>query len=225
MNRKNFFFILINLFIFITTAIAVPVTLIVGSRATRLDNLGIPYWEHIVTFTILSNIFLGLVALAAVLIAIVNFNKNRPLPKALATWYLTAVSAGMLTFLTVILFLAPMRAIGGKNYFDMLLESMFFLHFLNPLLAALTFIFLMDGAKVQLKSRLLAVLPIIIYAIPYATCVIILKIWPDFYGVTFGGRYYLTPLVFLVFCAVLFGISSALAWLHNKRLQKTPKIC
>lgn len=225
MNRKNLFFIFSNLFIFITTAIAVPVTLIVGSRATRLDDLGIPYWEHIATFTILSNIFLGLIALISTVFAIICLSRHRPLPKALSTWYLTATSAVMLTFLTVILFLAPMRVISGKSYFDMLLESMFFLHFFNPILAAVTFVFLLDGAKINLKSRLLAVLPIVIYAVPYITCVVFLKTWPDFYGVTFGGRYYLTPLVFVIFCLVLFGIASTLAFFHNKRLQKTPEMC
>lgn len=225
MNRKNLLFIISNLFIFITTAIAVPLTLIIGSRASRLDNLGLPYWAHIATFTIISNIFLGLIALIAAVFAIVCFNKHRPLPKALSTWYLAAASAGMLTLLTVVFFLAPMRAINGKNYFDMLLEMMFFLHFLSPLLFALTFVFLYRSTKIGLKSRLLATLPVVIYAVPYVICVIFLKIWPDFYGVTFGGRYYLTPLVFVVFWLVIFGISTTLAFLHNKSLQKTPKIC
>ena len=225
MDRKKLLFIINNLFIFITTAIAVPVTLIVGSRAARLDDLGYPYWGHVVSFTILSNIFLGLVALATAIVAFISFHRDRELPRALSAWYLTAASAGMLTFLTVVLFLAPVRAIGGKNYFDMLIETMFFLHFFNPLLAAFTFIGLSGDAKISLKSRLLATFPIIIYAVPYITCVVFLKIWPDFYGVTFGGRYYLIPLVFVVFWSVLFGIASALAYLHNKRLQKTPKIC
>ena len=221
MNKK-ILFIINNLFIFITTAIAVPVTLIFGSRAVRIDNIDSPYWMQIITFTLLSNIFLGIVAFFAFIIGLKK--RKKTLPKNLSTWYLVAASSAMLTFLTVILFLAPTRAFNGKNYFDMLLEPMFFLHFLNPLLAAITFIFFTDH-KINLKARLLAVLPIAIYAIPYILCVVVFKIWPDFYGVTFGGRYYLTPLVFLVFCLVLFGISSALAFLHNKKLQKTPKIC
>lgn len=214
---KKKLFIINNLFIFITTIVAVSIVLIFGSRAVRIDGISNPYWQQIATFTILSNIFLGLVALVAAVIGIINY-KKRQLPKALSTWYLVATSSGMLTVLTVLLFLAPMRAINGKNYFDMLLEPMFFLHFFNPILAAITFIFFSGNTKVGLKSRLLATLPIIFYAIPYITCVVILKIWPDFYGVTFGGRYYLTPLVFMVFCLVLFGISSGIAALHNKRL-------
>lgn len=221
MNRK--LFTIINFFIAIATVTAITVTLIVGSRASRLDELGIPYWEHIVTFTVLSNIFLGIVALVSGIISLAKHNK--PLPRALKTWYLIAASAGILTFLTVILFLGPLRVMRGKNYFDLITETMFFLHFFDPVLAAVTLVFFPETTKITLKSRLLATLPIILYAIPYVIFVIFLKIWPDFYGVTFGGRYYLTPLVFLVFWAVIFGVASLLAFLHNKRLQKTPEIC
>jgi hypothetical protein len=128
-KTKNILFTAINLFIFITAAIAIPVTLVVGSRSTRLDGGDIPYWQHIATFTLLSNIFLGIIALVAAIFNIIN--KKKTLPKSFLTWYLAASSAGLVTFFTVILFLAPMRAINGKNFFDMLLETMFFLHFLN----------------------------------------------------------------------------------------------
>lgn len=221
MNRK--LFTVINFFIAIATVTAIVVTLIVGSRASRLDELGIPYWEHIVTFTILSNIFLGLVALVAGIISLVR--RKKPLPRALKTWYLVAASAGMLTFLTVVLFLGPTRVMRGKNYLDLLAETMFFLHFFDPILAAVTLVFFPETTKITLKSHFLATLPIVLYAIPYVIFVIFLKIWPDFYGVTFGGHYYLTPFVFLVFWGAIFGIASLLAFLHNKRLQKTPKIC
>ena len=70
---KKYLFTIINLFIFVTTAIAVPITLLVGSRSTRLDGGDIPYWQHIATFTILSNIFLGFVAL---ILAILNVTKK-----------------------------------------------------------------------------------------------------------------------------------------------------
>lgn len=216
-QTKNRLFILINLFIFITTAIAVPVTLTFGSRASRLDGGNIPYWQHAVTFTILSNVFLGLVALAA---AIFSFIRRRPLSKALLTWYLAATSAGLVTFLTVILFLAPMRAINGKDYFDMFLEPMFFLHFLNPLLAAISFIFLTGRSTITLRSRLLATLPIVLYSIPYTLNVVVLKTWPDFYGLTFGGRYFLLPLVFLAFLLLIFTLASLLTFCR-KKLFKT----
>jgi len=213
-RNKNHLFIALNLFIFITTAIAVPVTLTVGSRATRLDGGDLPYWQHIATFTILSNIFLGLIALAATIVGITK--KDKPFSSSFITWYLAAASAGLVTFFTVVLFLAPMRAANGKDYFDMLLESMFFLHFLNPLLVAFTFIFLTGRSKITLKSRLLATLPIILYAIPYILNVVVLQTWPDFYGLTFGGKYFLLPLVFVIFIIFIFSLASLLTFLRKK---------
>ena len=230
MNEKRKKFIGINLFIFITMVIAVISTLIFGSRAARLDGgaaagafqlvdgtfggVKIEYWHHVISFTILSNIFLGIITLIAAIVALKHPKKE--LSKTMSTWYLVAVSSGMLTCLVVIFFLAPMRAVGGKNYFDMLLEQMFFLHFLNPILAAINYIFFLEPKeKVGLKPRLLAILPPVIYASPYIICVCIIKCWPDFYGLTFGGKYYIIPFIFLLVCAIMFGISSGLVALHN----------
>lgn len=227
-NRKKFIYL--NLFIFVAMIIAVTSTLIFGSRAARLDGgaaagafqledgtfggVKIEYWHHVVSFTILSNIFLGIIALISAIVALKNPKKE--ISKRMSTWYLIAASSGMLTFLVVIFFLAPMRAVGGKNYFDMLLEQMFFLHFLNPILAAINYIFFLEPKeKVGLKPRLLAILPPVIYASPYIICVCIIKCWPDFYGLTFGGKYYIIPFIFLLVCAIMFGISSGLVALHN----------
>ncbi len=231
MNKNRKIFIAINLFIFVTMVIAVISTLTFGARGTRLDagttagaaqladgafgGVKIEYWHHIASFTILSNIFLGIVALVATIIAIKN--PKKPFSSKTSTWYLIATTSAMLTFLVVIFFLAPMRAINGKNYFDMLLEQMFFLHFLNPILGAVSYIFfLKTKEKVGLKPRLLSILPPVIYSTPYMICVCIIKCWPDFYGLTFGGKYYLIPLDYLVVCGIMFGVSSALATLHNR---------
>lgn len=216
MDKKKLFFIINNLFIFITMAIAVIVVLTYGSRGVRLDGTVTEYWQQIFTFTIESNIFLGIVALFAAILQFVAIKKQRELPSALKTWYLTAATAGMVTCLTVLFFLAPMRAIHGKNYFDMLLEPMFFLHFLNPILSAITFIFLFPKSTITIKSRLLATTPFLLYAIFYITFVVITKLMPDFYGMTFGGKYYLTPLVFVAFWSLAFGVSSLLSFLHRK---------
>ena len=227
-NRKKFIYL--NLFIFVAMVIAVTSTLIFGSRAARLDGgaaagafqledgtfggVKIEYWHHVVSFTILSNIFLGIIALISAIVALKNPKKE--ISKRMSTWYLIAASSGMLTFLVVIFFLAPMRAVGGKNYFDMLLEQMFILHFLNPILGAISYIFFINKEKTEMKPRLLAILPPVIYASPYIFCVCIIKVWPDFYGLTFGGNNWVIPIVFVVFCAFMFGISSSLALLHNR---------
>jgi hypothetical protein len=211
MKRK--LFIGVNLFIFITMVISVISALLVGSRGVRLDGITTEYWQQIVTFTILSNIFLGVVALISAIRALRH-------QKPLTTLYLVAATAACVTLVTVLFYLAPSRALQGKNYFDMLLEQMFFCHFLNPLLGIITFIFLLDGPAPGRRAWLLATLPVIIYAAPYVLFVVILKIWPDFYDLTFGGRYYLTLLVASLFISMTFLIAFLLSFFHKKIQHK-----
>lgn len=219
MNKtKAKLFIANNLFIFITTVVTVTITLIFGSWAARKDGGPFAYWQHIVTFTILSNILLGIIALIAVIIGLNRYKTKRALPKALLTWYLIATTSGMLTVITVLFFLAPLRAVSGKDYFDMVLGPMFFLHFFNPLLASITYIFFSGKKRATLKDRSFAVLPPILYSAPYVICVAILHIWPDFYSLIIDEKYYLLVLVFSIFCAVTFGISSLLAYCHNRQI-------
>ena len=219
MNQtKKYLFIVINLFILITTIIMVTITLIFGSWAARKDGGPFEYWQHIITFTILSNIFLGLVTGASAVIGLCRLKSKNFLPRQLLTWYLIAASSAMLTCLTVIFFLAPVRAASGKDYFDMILGPMFFLHFFNPILAAITYIFLSGPQKSTLKDRILSILPPTIYAIPYLINVVFLENWPDFYGITFGGQLIFIPLVFLGFCTVVFAIASGLSYCHNRQI-------
>ena len=220
---KKRIFITNNLFIFITTVIMVTITLVFGSWAARKDGGPFAYWQHIVTFTILSNIFLGIIAGISAIIGLKRLKSGKSLPRKLLTWYLIASSSGMLTCLTVIFFLAPMRAASGKDYFDMVLGPMFFLHFFNPVLSAITYVFFSGKFKATMRDRLLAMLTPIIYGAPYIICVAIIHVWPDFYGLTFGGRNYLIFLVFAVFCAFIFGISSLLAFCHNRYILKSSK--
>jgi hypothetical protein len=217
-NQKLKCFIVINALIFLFTVTVVPITLIFGSVASQKDHLPFAYWQHIATFTILSNIFMGIIALIATIYGIRSFKNERSLPKALNTWYLIATTSVALTFITVVLYLAPSRVLSGKNFFDMLIGPMFFLHFLDPILAIITYIFFFNEHKATLRDRLLALIPPILYAIPYILFIAILRIVPDFYGLTFGGRYYLTSLVATVFGLLVFGISSLLSYCHNRQI-------
>ncbi len=219
MNKtKKRLFIISNLFIFITTFIMVPITLIFGSIASQKDGGPFAYWQHIVTFTILSNIFLGVVAGISAYTGFRCLKSKEELPKSLITWYLIAATSTMLTCLVVLFFLAPARAASGKNYFDMILGSMFFLHFFNPILATITLVFFADSHELTLKSRLLSLLPPTIYAIPYVINVVFLKIWPDFYGLTFGGQLIFLPFVFIALCLIVFTIASAISYCHNRKI-------
>ena len=212
-------FLIVNLFLAISTAIVTVITLTQGTVAGQVDTSVTNSLFYIATFTVLSNILLGIVAVFASVAAIVALKRHVKLPNFVPPLYLVATSATMLTFLTVVLFLAPLRAASGRNYFEMLMGPMFFFHFFNPVLAAGTFIFLTGDSLLTLRHATLAIIPPALYAIPYILNVVVLKTWIDFYNFTFGGNNLLVLPVFLVICAIIFGIASLLIFLRNRRIK------
>ena len=100
---------------------------------------------------------------------------------------MSAISVG-LTFVIVVVFLAPKQVMLGNNYFIQFTGNLFFYHFLNPMLTILLFIFGEKEYHFKTKENLIGLLPTIIYSIVYIYCVIVSKVWDDFYGFTFGGK-------------------------------------
>lgn len=212
---KKIYAILINLFICLSAILVTFYTTNQGTVAGQVDtgqNIG---WRYLATFTLDSNIFLGFIAGITAFKENRNFKSGTEISTAATIWYLVASTSTMLTFVVVLTFLAPLRAVAGQNYFDMFRGPMFFFHFLNPVLSAINFIFFMDR-KVDFLPRFLTLIPVSIYAVVYAVEVCILHHWVDFYHFTFGGRYYLVPVVFIIICLVVFGIANLLAILHNR---------
>lgn len=216
-KKRILWFNIINIFLFITTIIVAYITLSFGTVAGQVDTNEKEGWFYIVTFTVQSNILLGLIALINLIFGVRSLKLNKPIPRAVLNWYLVASSAAMLTALVVIFFLAPMRAIGGRNYFDMLLGPMFFFHFFNPFLSAAAFIYLTPAIRFARPDCFLALIPPIAYAGPYILNAIILQNWPDFYNFTFGGHNWAILPVFIVISTITFSTASFLVHLHNHR--------
>lgn len=216
-KKRMLWFAIINAFLFLTTIIVCYITLRFGTVAGQVDTNVEQGWFYIVTFTVQSNILLGLVALVNLIFSIRNLKWDKPVPRAVFNWYLVASSAAMLTALVVIFFLAPLRAVSGRNYFDMLLGPMFFFHFFNPFLSAAAFIYLTPRIRFARPDCYLALIPPIAYAGPYILNVIILENWPDFYSFTFGGHNWAILPVFIVISTITFSIASLLVYLHNHR--------
>ena len=216
-KKRMFWFTIVNAFLVLTTIIVCYITLRFGTVAGQVDT-GTSYgWEYIITFTVQSNLLLGLIALINLIFSIRNLKYSKPIPRAVFNWYLVASSAAMLTALVVIFFLAPLRAFSGRNYFDMLLGPMFFFHFFNPFLSAAAFIYLTPKIKFARPDCFLALIPPIAYAGPYILNVIILQNWPDFYHFTFGGHNWAILPVFIVISTITYFIAALLAHLHNHR--------
>jgi hypothetical protein len=216
-KKRTLWFTIINGFLFLTTIIVTYITLAFGTVAGQVDT-GVDYgWMYLITYTVQSNILLGIVALIGIIYGLRNLKKDRPIPRRFLVLYLTAAAAAMLTALTVIFFLAPARVVAGKNYFDMLLGPMFFFHFFNPFLSAAAFIYLTPAIRFAKPDAYYSIIPPVLYAIPYILNVVILKGWPDFYGFTFGGNDWAIIFVFLVIATVITSVAYGLVHLHNHR--------
>lgn len=220
--NKKLFFQLINLYFIISTILVTFFTISFGTVAGQVDTGSSYGLSYLATFTVDSNLLLGLVALISLIHTRRARHSRSSLPKSLPTLYLLASTLTMLTFLVVAFYLSPLRVAAGKSYFDMFLGPMFFFHFFNPILSALTLIFFLPSSqKLTLKSRLLALLPLALYGVFYFTCVI-MNLFPDFYNLTFSGRYYFIPLVVFIAIALVFGIASTLAYFYNRTRQNHP---
>lgn len=209
MPNKKTLFNLANIYFLISTILVTYFTVAFGTVAGQVDTGSSYGLSYLATFTVESNIFLGLTAL----VSLIATRKNKPNP----TLYLIAATLVVLTCLVVVLYLSPLRVAAGKGYFDMLMGPMFFFHFFNPLLAALTLIFLFPSReKLTLKSRLFALLPLSLYGVFYFAGVIA-GLFPDFYSLTFSGRYYFIPLVVLIIASLVLAVASTLAHFYNRR--------
>ena len=216
-KKRTLWFTIVNIFLVITTIIVTYITIAFCTVDGQVDT-NVEYgWFYIATFTVQSNILLGIIALFGTVFGIRSLKKTKPLPRKFLVLYLMAASAAMLTSLTVIFFLAPIRAISGKNYFDMFLGPMFFFHFFNPFLSAAAFIYLTPAIRFAKDDGYMALLPPALYAVPYILNVIILHTWYDFYNFTFGGKNWAVVFVFIVISSVTFSVARLLVYLHNHR--------
>lgn len=204
--------LLANLFIFVS---ATFICINAPINGYRFGDIVVPggdpsYFRY---FTNLSNLYTGIVSFIIFIYLIKNFKKDFYLPKWLRIVELSGVTSLMLTFFTVLLFLAPTHAMNGNNYFDMYLNDMFFFHFFNPLVALFIFLVLLKGDKLNYKEALFGMIPMVLYAIIYT--IFVLTGGDDFYGFTFGGKFYLLPIVIPVMLLVTYLISFLSSLLYN----------
>lgn len=142
-------------------------------------------------FTVLSNDFC---AIAALIMAISQLSGLVPWTvfwlKYLGTAALT------LTFLTVVLFLAPFKG-GYKRWFS---GDSFFAHLITPLLAILSFC-LLERQRMSFWTALTGLLPVLAYGAVYFYKVMLApedKRWEDFYGFNANGKWKVVCGVMLV---------------------------
>ena len=217
--------LIINLVIFMLMAH----TLINNFRTDILrdsDLLEAGGWVSFRYFTMLSNV---LAAIAAALVAAFDAKALISDEEKLPRWVLILKYAGTvavtLTFVTVVVFLGPMVEAMGHGYFKLFQNENFFLHFLSPILAIISFVCFEQIENFKFTETLYGVIPTVLYSFAYLPMVVIGKEnggWPDFYMLTFGGHMWVAPISLIVMYGATFGLAVA-----ERAIQKAiaKKIC
>jgi len=215
-KKKNMILLFINLFFIITNIYVVYKGLTGGATIGQVgagEMHGLGYFK---AFTVDSNVLVGIVALIGFVFNIKNIiKKEYIIPRWLEKLYLIGASSVFLTIVTVIVFLTPLRYIKTGSFMVLYSGTLFLYHLLNPILAVITIMFVLNNYKISYKEGWLGIIPMVIYAIVYII-MIMTKIWSDFYFFTFGDKYYLIPLVFVVVGLINYGLTCICIKVHNK---------
>ena len=215
---KNIILLAISTFIAVsTTIITVSSVIAHGNSSVGGTANGFQFFRY---FTSDSNVLLAVISILVAIKSLRNILQNQD---EMANWlvllYLVGATGTTVTFLTTTLFLTPLYTSYGYGFFYLYKGSMFFMHLLNPILAIVVVVFLLEGMTFNIKHVLLSTITVVLYSFIYAPMVL-LKKWSDFYGFTFGGKVWVTPLSILMMYAAAFGIAFLLALFHNLHYKR-----
>ena len=213
MKKADIALLIINIYILISTTIITIWGIIGGANSGQFGNdmIGLGFLK---AFTNLSNILMGICSL----LPIINLlAKKTKLTSRQSSIYLMGVNGVVITFLTVLFFLAPVSAIsnGINGFINSYKGFLFFFHFLNPILAVVSFFMIRQNKQHSIYTALLSTIPVVLYSFLYMYNVLITKAWNDFYGFTFGGKYHIIPFVLIIMYGVSFIVGFTLTKLKN----------
>ena len=176
----------------------------------NFDHMGL---RTFCMFTVNSNI-LAAASMAMVLPYTLDGMRthNYHLPRWIVDLVYAAVTAVALTFLISLFVLAPF-----KGFVLIFTGSRFFLHGVCPILAVIAFGFFMSSHKLSFKDSLLALIPVLIYAILYFVMVVVIGEdrggWNDFYGFATRISWKIPAAVIM---PLTFLIATGIRILHNR---------
>lgn len=181
----------------------------------RLSTLPI-----LMTFTGLSNVFIGVVCLVCALYRIIN--KEMVLPKVLFLLKIIALAEITITFVITASYLSPSL---GSSWWRLYINNNLFNHLLTPLLAIITFIILERRVEIKFQECFYSVIPIAAYAVMYVINVYT-HLTPegktdlayDIYGFARFGVFFL-----ILFLIGFFAISFGLTLLYRYQNQQKKK--
>ncbi len=217
MNKKNNQIIILNLIIFILVLLA-TLLMFLGIQFTKVDialeTNGIYLLKF---FTVESNILMGITSL---LIVITEFKKEKK--KWIDRLNLISTTSVTLTFLTVVLYLAPCSNSGYLSFFY---NSNFFFHLIVPILSIINFILNAKSENLTIKDALYALIPLILYSVFYITNAVINmengKIIPknDWYGF-FANGIVAAIIIMIVLYLITYFASRLLIYSNKKYNEK-----
>ena len=155
----------------IITNIAIFVMMIFG---IIISLVGIPFMTNgsrssfpnfIKYFTVQSNIFMGITAIAFAVNEILFLKKRIRINKILFVLKYIATVCVAITFFTVLFFLAPI--VYRDYFFDLYVGTNFFYHLIIPLASMIIFIFAENSKEFNIKITIFGMIPFIIYSIFY----------------------------------------------------------
>ena len=179
----------------------------------NFDHMGL---RTFCMFTVNSNILAAAAMAMVIPYTLDGLRKhNYHMPRWIVVLVYAGVTAVALTFLVSLFILAPYK--GFKLIFT---GSRFFLHGVCPVLAIIAFCFFMSAQKVRFVDSLIALIPVLIYAIIYTVMVLVVGHWDDFYGF-FTKLPVWVPLVAIMPLTLL--IATVIRLLHNRAFNKREK--
>ena len=141
---------------------------------------------------------------------------NYHMPRWIVDLVYMGVTAVALTFLVSLFILSPV-----KGFVLIFTGSRFFLHGVCPILAIVAFCFFMSEKRLTIRDSLLALIPVMIYAVVYYVMVAIVGEekggWNDFYGFLSRLPHWI-PLTAIM--PLTFLIATGIRVLHNRSYDK-----
>lgn len=202
------------------TALFLNIIIVLGTvfvvlRYCRTDD-GKHTWERgswkFRFFTTDSNVFSGIAALIMIPFEIRALASGGSIPLVPLMIKYMATVAVSLTFVTVLFFLGP-----TQGYKEMYSGTSFFVHFLGPVLAFISFCFLERGINLSSFSFIFGMIPMVLYAILYYRMVLVKGPlnggWEDFYGFNVKDRWKISLAIMLIATLIL---SIAVLMIHNR---------
>ena len=217
MENKRGFIAIIVLDLLVCISMVIGISLTIFDVRFMVDLPRLSSQSIFMTFTGLSNVFIGLVCLGCAIYRIIK--KEITLPAYLLLIKIIALADITITFVITATYLAPSI---GSSWWRLYINNNIFNHFLTPLLAVITFLILERYREFSWKYCFLSLVPLLLYGVLYLTNVYThltpegkTDLTYDIYGFCRFGTGILV--LFLIgFMAISFGLT-LLYWFLNKQ--------